>query len=405
MTWFTFTCNDPLGDRVCGQHHSDSELDLISRLHAIGMTQVSIQKMSFLQTGWHAIKAFASQFVPVRKLDLSIFYYQLADMLEIGIPLKQALLVIANHLQHPKFIRIIHHIVAGLSKGLSFAEALHQHKRLFSVTTLQLIALAHTKEELTGILRYCDQSMRRMTFVSKLLFVVLPQISITVILFLILLFIRFHYLSSFYYALSIFRNPVPVIIHVFDIFTGMLTVNLLRTIGLVAAFFILCRLVVVIFKKARFIFDAFLYFTPIVGGVIAALERERLSLLYSVLLKGGSSVQQCAQYSTAVVRNLFFKHRVQAMALAIYRGDSFSSVLKYFHIFGAAEVQMIALGATSNSLVKTFSRLYAISQMMLERKLMVFLECIRFLLYLLNITLVFFIIFVIETLFFYPGAH
>lgn len=405
MTWFKFSGNDSLGNTVSGQHKADSEFSLISRLKSVGITQVSIQKIGALRVACYAIKEFASRFIRVRKLDLSVFYCQLADMLEIGIPLKQALLVIASHLNHPRLISIIRNVVAGLSRGLSFAEAMHQHRRIFSSVTLQLVALAHTKEELTAILRYCDQSMRRMTILSKIFFVVLPQISMTIILLVILLFLRFHYLPSFYYAISVFRNPTPQIIHIFDLLTGLLTVHVLKTVVISIIVFIACRSILLFFAKIRFFFDIFLYYFPVVGSVVIALERERLSLLYSVLLKGGASVQQCALYSVAVVSNLFFKRRVKATSMAIRGGETFSSALKYYHVFNAAEVQMIALGAAANSLVKMFGRIYNVSQMILERKLMILLECIRFFSYLLNTALIFFIIFVVETLFFYPGVH
>ncbi len=139
--------------------------------------------------------------------------------------------------------------------------------------------------------------------------------------------------------------------------------------------------------------------------MILAFDRERLALLYSILLKGGTSTQKCAQCSIAVIGNLFFQRRVKAMSQALQRGEEFSDTLRYFRIFGSAEVQMIALGAISASLVKTFERIYTVSQIVLERKLLLLLESLRLGLYLLNTIFFFFTIFVAETLFFYPGAH
>lgn len=404
MTWYNFTGNNAFGQKIQGKHNADSELVLMSRLQAANITITSISKMTFFQTAMIKLKQFSRYFFPVRKADIALFYYQLADMLEIGIPIKQALLVIANHLNNPKLMAIIHDIIENLSKGFSFSESLSKHTRVFSEINVQLIAFSHTKEELTAVLRYCDQSMRSGRFLNKLLFIIFPQISITIVFFMCLLFLRFHYLQSFYYALSIFRNPLPPIIHMFDVLTGLFSVHLLKTTGYVIAVFVVCRIILFYSVKVRFFWHTLLYYFPVVGGVIIAFERERLSLLYSVLLKGGENVQQCAQYSAAVIRNLFFKHRVVAMFAAIRRGENFSNALRFFNIFGAAEVQMIALGAVSNNLAKTFGRLYSISQMILERKLMILLECVRFMLYIINVSLFFFAIIVTETLFFYPSA-
>lgn len=405
MTWYSFTGNNPLGHPVRGQYNADSELTLMSRLHAAGISAVSIKKINFFQVSWIELKRFASRLFPISKASISLFYYQLADMLEVGIPLKNALLVIADHLNNPRFIKIIHDITDDLSKGSSFSDALSKHKRLFSFVNIRLIALTHTKEELVAMLRYCDKSMQRTAFINKILFVILPQLSILAVFLLGLFFLRFHYLSDFYYAISIFRNPVPPVIHAFDVFTALLTVDLLKTMIAVFSLFFIFRMVLFFSTKIRFIYHSLVFYLPIVGSIVLANERERISLLYSVLLKDGASVQQCVRYSVTVVKNLFFKRRVTVMSEAIHRGEVFSDSLRYFHIFSPPEVQMIALGAASNGLAKTFSRLYDVSQMILERKWLLLLECVRLGFYIFNALIFFFIVFVVETLFFYPGSH
>lgn len=405
MAWYSFTGNNTLGHPIQGRYNAESELVLMGRLQAAGITAVSFKKLSFFQASLVELKQFGGRIFPVKKTDLSIFYYQLADMLEAGIPLKNALFVIANHLNNPRLIQVIHDIIANLAKGASFSEALQKYERLFSSVTLQLISFAQSKEELTAILRYCDQSIRRMTFARKVFFVAMPQFSIMIVLFMALFFLRFHYLRDFYYAISVFKNPVPITIRCFDIITGLLSIHLLKTISII--FFALFGFKILIFfsKKARLFYHAILCYFPVVAGVILAVERERLALLYSVLLKGGTSVQKCAHFSVAVVNNLFFRRRVKRMSTAVHRGEIFSNTLRYFHIFSSAEVQMIALGAASNSLVKTFERIYSISQMILERRLLLLLEFIRLVLYILNASLFFFGVYVTETLFFYPGVR
>jgi len=236
-------------------------------------------------------------------------------------------------------------------------------------------------------------------------FVAMPQLSIMAVLFAVLFFLRFHYLHDFYYAIYVFGNPAPKVIRFFDMLTGLFTVHLLSVTCVVIASFVGLKALLFFSKVARLFYHVFLCYLPVVRGVILAVERERLALLYAVLLKGGASTQKCAQYSSAVVNNLFFRKWVRKMSGAVHRGEVFSNALRFFHVFGAAEVQMIALGAVSNSLVKTFERIYSVSQLVLERKLILLIELVRLVLYISNTALFFFIIYVTETLFFYPGAH
>lgn len=405
MTWYCFAGNNSQGHPIQGQCNTESELTLTSRLHAAGLTSVTLKKMHFLQVGWMRIKYFVSSLFPISKSNLSLFYYQLADMLEAGIPLKQALLVIANHLNNPRFVRIIHALIVSLSKGASFSEALSPYERLFSSAMIRLISLAKSKDELTAILRYCDQFVQRSTFSRKMFFMAMPQVSLMLVFCMVLLFLRFHYLESFNYAIFVFRNPVPPVIHVFNFITGLFSVHLLKTIGVIFGVIFGLKLLIRLSRYLRFFYSAILYYLPIISGVILAIERERLSLLYSVLLKGGASTQKCVQCSAAVVENLLFRRRVQEMSLAVERGDSLSNALRFFRIFNAAEVQMIVLGAVSNSLTKTFERIYSISQIILERRLLILLELTRLSFYILNTGLFCFVIYVAETLFYYPGPR
>ncbi|MBP9726238.1 MAG: type II secretion system F family protein [Gammaproteobacteria bacterium] len=405
MTWYNFKGKNASEHLVQGRYNAESELTLRSRLQSAGILVLSIEKMAFFQVMFVVLKQFGSRFFPVRKFDLSMFYYQLAGMLDMGIPIKNALFIIAAHLNNPRLAHVLRDIIEKLSKGFSFSEALQKHERLFSSSTLQLISFAHTREELSAILQYCDQSTKRVSFSQKIFLVAMPQLSIAVVLFSGLFFLRLHYLKDFYYALYVFGNPTPKLIKFFDMLTALFTVHLLRTVVVMFFLLISLKLLIRFYKKAKLIYDAVLCYLPVVSGVVLAIERERLSLLYGVLLKGGASAQKCALYSVAVIGNLFFKRRVQAMSAAIIRGEVFSNTLKHFHIFSAAEVQMITLGALSNNLSASFKRIYGVSQMILEKRLLLLIEFVRLGLYLFNTALFFFLVYVVETLFFYPGIH
>ena len=167
MAWYYFKGDNALGHAVQGQYNAESELALVHRLQTAGIAVTTVQKLSFFAASIINIKRVVSRFFPVKKADLALFYYQLADLLEADIPIKNALFVIANHLSNPRLVLVAHDLVASLSKGLSLAEALCKHERLFSSVMVRLISFAQSKDELVAILRYCDQAMQRLTFSKK----------------------------------------------------------------------------------------------------------------------------------------------------------------------------------------------------------------------------------------------
>ncbi len=404
MAWYSFSGRNPQGDIVEGRYQANTEAALELRLQAAGITVLSVRRLGFLQACCLNIKHFLSFFVPIRKTDLSLFYYQLADLLAVDISLKNALFLIANHVSNPRLARVIHQMIQHLAHGLSLADAMRKHSKLFSTVAINLIDFSRSKEELAGILRYCDQAIRRSYFIRRLLLLIMPQLSLMAVFFLVLLYLRKRYLSDFNYAIYVFRQSPPVVIDVFDTVTSLLSVHLMTTMATTIGVACCLKIVLSWSKKLRWLYHAGLCCLPIASGVVMALERERLSLLYSVLLRGGSNVQKCAKSAAAVVNNLHFRLRVEAMSLAIEQGSAFPSALRMYKIFNAAEVQMITLGTMSHSLAQAFDRIYSISQIILERKLQWLMEFIRFSLYMINTASFFFVIYVAETLFYYPGS-
>lgn len=405
MAWFRFTGKNSLGNAVQGQHKANSELELTAHLKSLGIVVVSIQSISHLKVFWLLCMGLIYSVIPIRKINLSVFYYQLAGMLSMGMSIKNSLLVIISHLSNPRFIKILEDVLDKLSKGYDFHHAMKSHKSIFSDVMVNLISLAHSRNELVAVLHYCDQAMQRFVFIRKLLYIITPQLALMAIFIAILIFARYNYLADFRFAIYVFSNPEPVTIKIFAFLTGLITVHLVGFCVGVILFFIIMNFLLKKITFLRYCYDGFLLCIPVVRGVLLAKERERLALIYSVLLEGGATIQKCAKYSAAVVVNTYFKRKVIKMAVAVNQGDSFSEVLKRFNIFSSAEVQLIALGVVSCTLPKTFNRVYSVSQMVLEKKFAVLTESTRILMYALNVTLLLFTAVVLQQLFFYPGIR
>ena len=405
MAWFHFTGKNSLGNAVQGKHKANNQLELTAHLRTLGIATVTIKQVGSLKVFWLLCKSLFFGLMPIRKMNLSIFYYQLAGMLAMGMSIKNSLLVISSHLNNPRFIRIIDDVLEKLGKGYDFHFAMQRHKTIFSTVMVNLISLARSRTELVAVLQYCDQAVQRFVFIRKLLYIITPQLALMAVFIAILIFARYHYLADFQYAIYVFGNSEPVTIKAFTFLTGLVTVHLLGFCVGIVLFFISMHFMLKKIKFLRYFYDGFLLCVPVLRGVLIAKERERLALIYSVLLSGGTTVQKCAQYSAMVVVNTYFKRKVLKMARAVNQGDSFSEVLKRFKIFGSAEVQLIALGVVSCALPKTFERVYSVSEMILEKKFALLTESARVCMYALNVSLLLFTSLVIQQLFFYPGVH
>jgi type II secretory pathway component PulF len=404
MTWFSFKGKDTQGIIVRGQYNAPSKIELAAHLKQMGVIPTAVKQLSVVSVFFLRCKRAISCCLPIGSVTLSVFYYQLAALIDAGISVKNALSLMACHMTHPRFSLLIDDLVLKLNAGKTLCDAMKKYTRVFSGPTIRLISLSRSQEELSAVFTYSDHLLRRFSFVRKLLHVFVPQFSLTIVFFAILLFLRFQFLADFQYAIYVFNNPEPATIHFFTFVTGLFSVHVLAfLLGLVSFFLVLWFL----FKfsaRVAYCFDALFLFFPVISGFIVARERERLSLMFSIFLRGGATTQKCVKCASLVSLNRVFRQRLEGVLEAISQGESLLTALTRFRIFSSAEAQLVSLGMTANSLPKAFERIHQISEMVLERKFLLLTEGARVAMYLLNVSLFIFTAVVFQLLLFYPGV-
>lgn len=404
MALFHFKGRNSSGHVVEGAYKAQSALQVRSYASSLGISVISISKIGLAKSVFKRVKQLFYRVVPISRTTLSTFYYQMAGMLEIDISVKNSLLTIANHLTNPRLVYVINDVISQVKKGHSLGAAMARYKKIFAASAVYLISLAHSRDELIAVFNYCDQVLYRFFFKRKLLLTIFPQLVIFVVILLVMAFFRLHYLNDFYYAVFVYSQKVPVTITFFAWFTSLFTIHLAVFLVAIVASFICIALLVRLNAFCKYVVDMVLMHLPIVRGVLLVQERERLSLIFSMLLRGGVTTQNCAQYAVFIVENTYFKRRVKKMANALMKGDAFSEVVKRYKVFSSPEIQLISLGEISNNLAKTFSRIYKLNQMLIEKKFILVTEVSRAFLYTVNTLMFLFAIYVVDLLFFYPSA-
>jgi MSHA biogenesis protein MshG len=403
MALFHFKGRNSSGHIVEGTYKAKSQQQVKAYASSLGITVILISKIGIVKSIFKQIRQLIYRAIPVNRTTLSTFYYQMAGMLEIDISVKNSLLTISNHLTNPRFVHVVNDVINQVTKGHSLSAAMARYKKVFSSSVVYLISLAHSRKELIAVFNYCDQVLYRFLFKRKLLLTIFPQLVILVVILMVMAFFRLHYLNDFYYAVFVYSQKTPGTIAVFAWFTSLFTIHLaIFTVAVVAS--IICiSLLVRLNTFFKYIFDIVLMHLPVVRSVLLVQERERLSLIFGMLLRGGATTQNCAQYASLIVENSYFKRRVQKMAKALMKGDAFSETIKRYKVFSSSEIQLISLGEVSNNLAKTFSRIYKLNQLLIEKKFILVTEVTRAVMYVINTALFLFTIYAVDLLFFYPS--
>lgn len=403
MALFHFKGRNSSGHIIEGTYEAKSPLQVKAYASSLGVTVISILKIGIVKSFFKKVRQLIYRAIPVNRATLSTFYYQMAGMLEIDISVKNALLTISNHLANPRFVHVVNDVINQVTKGHSLSAAMARYKKIFASSAVYLISLAHSRKELIAVFNYCDQVLYRFLFKRKLLLTIFPQLVILIVILMLMAFFRLHYLDDFYYAVFVYSQKTPATITIFSWFTSLFTIHLVIFSVSVVASIVCISLLVRLNAFFKYVFDMLLMYLPVVRGVLLVQERERLSLIFGMLLRGGATIQGCAQYASLSVENTYFKCRVKKMAKALMKGDAFSETIKRYKVFSSSEIQLIALGEVSNNLAKTFSRLYKLNQLLIEKKFILVTEVTRAIMYVINTALFLFTIYVVDLLFFYPS--
>src|SRR5262249_31013757 len=84
----------------------------------------------------------------VGKKELVVFTRQFSTMIDAGLPLVQALDILANQTPNPEFRSVIAQVKAKVETGSTFADSLRDHPKVFDTLYVQLVAAG----EVGGIL-------------------------------------------------------------------------------------------------------------------------------------------------------------------------------------------------------------------------------------------------------------
>lgn len=100
----------------------------------------------------------------IKDKDIVVFTRQFATMINAGLPLVQALEILSIQVENKNFGKIIAQVKTDVESGLTYADALKKHPRVFSELYVNMVAAGETGGVLDTILNrlaaYIEKSMK-----------------------------------------------------------------------------------------------------------------------------------------------------------------------------------------------------------------------------------------------------
>jgi type IV pilus assembly protein PilC len=286
----------------------------------------------------------------VKTRDVVIITRQFATMINAGLPLVQALQILARQTTNPTIREAVEKVVYEVESGRTLADALKDHPKLFSQLYVNMVSAGEAGGILDTIL------LRLATFLEKSEALgrkvkgamIYPAVVLTVAFGAIVILLLF-VIPTFQTMFASFNQELPlptrIVIGLSDFLQGYW---LWLIIGGAGGGFLFKRWIAT--SSGRLIFDRLLLRMPLLGSLVRKSAVARFTRTLGTLLSSGVSILEGLEITARTAGNRVIHDAVMGSRASIAGGESISEPLRQSEAFPPMVTQMINVGEETGDL-------------------------------------------------------
>ena len=294
----------------------------------------------------------------IKDKDIVVFTRQFATMINAGLPLVQALEILSIQVENKNFGKIIAQVKTDVESGLTYADALKKHPRVFSELYVNMVAAGETGGVLDTILNrlaaYIEKSMKLKRQVKGALVypVVVSTIAVLVIA-VIMVFVVPTFAKMFTQLGGILPLPTRIVINISNFLAG---IGGLMVFGLIVAIIV----AIIQFRrteKGKKITDTILLKLPIFGVLINKVAVAKFTRTLGTLVSSGVPILDGLEITAKTSGNKVIEYAVMDVRKAVVAGKTLAEPIAKAGIFPPMVTHMIAVGESTGALDSMLSKI------------------------------------------------
>ncbi|MEA2765676.1 MAG: type pilus assembly protein PilC [Gemmatimonadaceae bacterium] len=347
MATFTYTARAFNGDLRTATIDASSRDDVIAQLRKQRLSVVKIDQDASKKVGKGSIKT----------RDVVIFTRQFSTMINSGLPLVQALTILAEQTDNKALAEVTKKVVFDVESGNTVADALSKHPRAFTNLYVNMVAAGEAGGILDTIL------MRLATFLEKndalvrkvkgaMIYptVIMSVAGIAVVV--LLMFVIPVFASMF--ASGGMALPLPTRI-------------VIGASGFLKSFWWVIGAIVIgggyMGKKyyatnsGKLVIDRFMLRVPVLGDVLRKSAVSRFTRTLGTLISSGVSILEGLEITAKTAGNRVIQDAIMQSRSSIAGGDTIAQPLQKSKVFPPMVISMIAVGEQTGGLDEMLSKI------------------------------------------------
>jgi type IV pilus assembly protein PilC len=348
MPTFAYTARSSGGELKSATIDAASKDDVVAQLRRQRLTIVKIEDESKKKT---------KRLGRIKTRDIVIFTRQFSTMINSGLPLVQALDILAKQSDNPSLASVTREVVFDVESGHTLADALRKHPKAFSELYVNMVAageaggildtiqmrLASFMEKNDALIRKVKGAMIYPGVIMSVAFIAVT----TLLLFVIPVFQNLF--GSVGLALPM---PTRVVIGASQLLKGYWWL-----FGGVIAGGVMFLSKYYTTPNGKLAIDRTLLQVPILGGVLRKSAVSRFTRTLGTLISSGVSILDGLEITAKTAGNRVIQDAIMASRASIAGGDTIAQPLAKSKVFPPMVISMISVGEQTGGLDEMLSKI------------------------------------------------
>jgi type IV pilus assembly protein PilC len=346
MTTFTYTARALNGQLKSATIDAKNREDAVSQLRKQKLTVIKVDEQTKKKTGGR-----------IKMRDIVIFTRQFATMINAGLPLVQALDILAKQSENPALKEVTRQIVFDVESGHTVADALRKHPKAFTDLYTNMVAAGEAGGILdTILLRLAVFLEKNDALVRKVKgAMIYPGVILSVAIIAIavlLLFVIPVFKEMFASVGMALPLPTRIVIALSEFLQGywyLVGGGLFGAVWMMRAYYAT--------NNGRRTIDGALLKFPILGDVLRKSAVSRFTRTLGTLISSGVSILEGLEITAKTAGNRIIQDAIMESRASIAGGESIAAPLQKSQVFPPMVISMIAVGESTGGLDEMLSKI------------------------------------------------
>lgn len=293
----------------------------------------------------------------VNEKDIVIFTRQFATMIDAGLPLVQCLDILSAQQPNKVFKKVISDVKVDVEGGLTFADALMKHPKVFDNLYVNLVAAGEAAGILDTILNrlsaFMEKAMKLKAKVKSAMVYPGTILAVAVIVIVIMMVFVIPTFEQMFVGLGgELPAPTQFVLNLSEWFQNNILYIFFGSIASAVGFRKMYKT-----EKGRRIIDRILLKLPVFGDLIRKVAVARFTRTLGTMISSGVPILEALDIVARTAGNKIVEDAILKTRESISEGKTIAEPLAETGVFPSMVVQMISVGESTGAMDAMLSKI------------------------------------------------